>query len=1108
MAQPRDYTRQYNFNDFQTTSPSDPLPGTQVDNELNAVKLTLDDLNENIEKIQRDDGKLKNQAVHKDAFDAGALALVNAESFNPRGDWTAGRAYAVNDIIDFNGATYLATVAHTSAAAFATDLDADRWVLLANAAIATTAAAVDKYEGDGSQTVFTLQYNYAADTSAMVFVNGALRNPGDDYTISGNTLTFVTAPSTPSVAGNENVIVFGASVVAQAAKEAAEAARDNSESYRDTSQDWASKTTGDVDSSGEYSSKAYAIGGTGVDAGSGSAKDWATKTNGTVGNTGEYSAKYYATDANVGTVATNITDVNTVAGEISPTNNISTVAARDADIGTVASRDTDIGTVAARDADIGTVAARDADIGTVAARDADIGTVAARDADVGTVATDSADIQTLAAISTDITSLANSLGAVTTYTVTVAQSNGVNVFYIDGAANPVLTFDRGNTYIFDLSDSSNSNHPLAFKDGSNSYTTGVTTTGTAGSAGAQVQIDVDNSAPSPLRYYCTVHGNAMGNTINVVNSNLALVASNITNVNNVGNDITNVNLVAGSITNVDTVATNLTDVNAFAETYFIGATQPANPTNGDLWFDTSSDTMKVYGTSGFQNAGSSVNGTTNRYQYLVGTTSGSYTGSTTVFPATYDSGYVDVYRNGIKLVAGASNDFTATNGTSITLSSAATTGDTIDIVGYGTFTLNATTLDDLDGVSVASPSSGQFLKYDGNNWVGDSVPSSDLVNDTTPQLGGNLDTNGNEISIPGAAGSNGVIKKNQSTGRDEIQIYSGGDAYQANSNGAGIHLYGNSDSEHDGNFAVLTGPDNNGDARLIVSGREDKAHITLGNSIWDYVDDGLDPAVLNIRNPSSQPALLIESADNTEGGIVVPDGEDLYFGHWNKTTSTFTNRMTLASSGALVTDRIDFNTSRNVRIISGGNSELFGTTMDDGGIQIQVDTVVEIVEADDVNQRVFVADGNSGCIRHPTQPCFTATMASNVAWGNSSAFAFNQTNVNNGNHFNTGNYRFTAPVNGIYYFAVNLSIAAGSTGSDDTMYWGFYKNGSQETLTKDNWRWRGGGAGTGVEFTSTISAFIQLSANDYVTVGATGISDTTGLVQGSGYSMFSGHLVA
>ena len=207
--------------------------------------------------------------------------------------------------------------------------------------------------------------------------------------------------------------------------------------------------------------------------------------------------------------------------------------------------------------------------------------------DVKPTSSEQTNINTLAAISSDVTSLANAIGASTTYAVTVAQSSGVNVFYLDGAANPVLTLDRGNTYIFDQSDSSNAGHPLAFKDGSgNSYTTGVTVSGTAGSAGATVTIDVASNAPSSLRYYCTVHGNAMGNTISVVNSNLALVASNITNVNNVGSDITNVNLVAGSITNVDTVATNLTDVNAFADTYFVSATAPASPTTGDLWFDT------------------------------------------------------------------------------------------------------------------------------------------------------------------------------------------------------------------------------------------------------------------------------------------------------------------------------------------------------------------------------------------------------------------------------------------------------------------------------------------------------------------------------------------
>ena len=106
--------------------------------------------------------------------------------------------------------------------------------------------------------------------------------------------------------------------------------------------------------------------------------------------------------------------------------------------------------------------------------------------------------------------------ATITYTVTVANSGSGNVYYIDGVANPALTFARGNTYVFNLSDNSNSNHPLAFKDSfGNSYTDDVTTTGTAGSSGANVTIVVDNQTPTPLRYYCTVHGESMGNTIDV-----------------------------------------------------------------------------------------------------------------------------------------------------------------------------------------------------------------------------------------------------------------------------------------------------------------------------------------------------------------------------------------------------------------------------------------------------------------------------------------------------------------------------------------------------------------------------------------------------------------
>lgn len=231
MAQPTAYTRQYNFNDFSTTSPSSPLPGVQVDNELNTVKTNLDGLNANIDLIQRDDGKLANQSVHKNSFDVDALALIGVSGYTVSGDWAANNAYAVGTLVNLNDATYLSTVAHTSGTVFATDQTAGKWILLANAAINTSGSAVDKFEGTGSQTQFTLSYTYSSTTDFLVFVNGALRNPNDDYTLSGTTLTLATPPSTPSVSGNENVIVWGANVATESSKQAAATSASNASGF-------------------------------------------------------------------------------------------------------------------------------------------------------------------------------------------------------------------------------------------------------------------------------------------------------------------------------------------------------------------------------------------------------------------------------------------------------------------------------------------------------------------------------------------------------------------------------------------------------------------------------------------------------------------------------------------------------------------------------------------------------------------------------------------------------------------------------------------------------------------------------------------------------------
>jgi len=170
-------------------------------------------------------------------------------------------------------------------------------------------------------------------------------------------------------------------------------------------------------------------------------------------------------------------------------------------------------------------------------------------------------------------------------------------------------------------------------------------------------------------------------------ADIGTVATNIANINTTAAAIANVNLTGGSIAAVNTVATNITNVQDFFDTYFVGANQPtgSNVTEGDLWFDATAQILKVRSASGFQSAGSSVNGTAERKEYTVGTNSGSYTsGSLTTFPATYDPQFCDVYLNGIKL---APSDFTATDGANVVLASAAATGDSISIVSFGTFSL-------------------------------------------------------------------------------------------------------------------------------------------------------------------------------------------------------------------------------------------------------------------------------------------------------------------------------------------------------------------------------------------------------------------------------------
>ena len=112
------------------------------------------------------------------------------------------------------------------------------------------------------------------------------------------------------------------------------------------------------------------------------------------------------------------------------------------------------------------------------------------------------------------------------YKVKIVAYEGANYFELNSVRAPIITLYEGNTYYFDLSDSSlynvisSANHQLRFSEtpdgthgGGTAYTSGVTTSSASikvGTTGAYIQIIVPTGSPT-LYYYCVNHS-GMGNT--------------------------------------------------------------------------------------------------------------------------------------------------------------------------------------------------------------------------------------------------------------------------------------------------------------------------------------------------------------------------------------------------------------------------------------------------------------------------------------------------------------------------------------------------------------------------------------------------------------------
>ena len=210
--------------------------------------------------------------------------------------------------------------------------------------------------------------------------------------------------------------------------------------------------------------------------------------------------------------------------------------------------------------------------------------------------------------------------------------------------------------------------------------------------------------------------------------------------------------MGSNVTQAQTAATNAANsFDAFDDRY-LGEKSSAPTVDNDgntlitgaLYFNSTSDTMFVRTSGGsWTQAGSAVNGTTNRQSYIA-------TAGQTSFSATYDVGYIDVYLNGIKL---SSSDFTASNGSSFVLGSAAAAGDQVDSIAYGAFSVaNHYTKTEADTLLAAKATTADLATT--NTTVGTKASQADL-NTLTTTVGTKAPLNSpNFTGTPQISGSN------------------------------------------------------------------------------------------------------------------------------------------------------------------------------------------------------------------------------------------------------------------------------------------------------------------------------------------------------------------
>ena len=139
------------------------------------------------------------------------------------------------------------------------------------------------------------------------------------------------------------------------------------------------------------------------------------------------------------------------------------------------------------------------------------------------------------------------------------------------------------------------------------------------------------------------------------------------------------------------------------------------------------------------------------------------------------------------------------------------------------------------------------------------------------------------------------------------------------------------------------------------------------------------------------------------------------------------------------------------------------------------------------NNTLHMTINANGAVTMPKQPVFMVIMTSapTLTGTSTSTLPFNSEIFDVGSNYDTSNYRFTAPVNGLYYMHLHLELHSDSSWTSSTWsYIGdYWINGTQKTGA-DYW-------GHSSKYNlATNAVILELNANDYVDVRARANNNT------------------